>query len=151
MSVTQRLAELGLELPTVASPIGAYLPYVRSGNLVLTSGQLPFVDGALARTGKLGADLTTEEGHELARICGLNLLAIADMAVPGLAGVRVVKLTAYVASDPSFTEHPKVANGASELFAAVLGEAGRHSRSAVGVAALPQDAPVEIEAIFEVL
>ncbi|WP_431920148.1 RidA family protein [Nonomuraea jabiensis] len=151
MTPEQRIAELGLTLPEVAAPAGAYVPAVRTGNLVYTSGQVPFVDGKLQRTGKLGADLTTEEGAEQARICALNALAALKAEVGDLQKVvRIVKVVVFVASDPSFTEQPKVGNGASELLAEVLGEPGRHARSAVGVAVLPLDAPVEVELIAEV-
>ncbi|GAA3247868.1 RidA family protein [Nonomuraea helvata] len=151
MTPEQKIAELGLTLPEVPAPAGAYVPAVRTGNLVYTSGQVPFVDGKLQRTGKVGADLTTEEGAEQARICALNALAVLKAEVGDLRKVvRVVKVVVFVASDPAFTEHPKVGNGASELLAEVLGEPGRHARSAVGVAALPLDAPVEVELIAEV-
>ncbi|MGW6499535.1 RidA family protein [Nonomuraea angiospora] len=151
MTPEQKIAELGLTLPEVAAPAGAYVPAVRTGNLVYTSGQVPFVDGKLQRTGKLGVDLTTEEGAEQARICALNALAALKAEVGDLQKVvRIVKVVVFVASDPSFTEQPKVGNGASELLAEVLGEPGRHARSAVGVAVLPLDAPVEVELIAEV-
>ncbi|MEW1844398.1 RidA family protein [Nonomuraea angiospora] len=151
MTPEQKIAELGLTLPEVAAPAGAYVPAVRTGNLVYTSGQVPFVDGKLQRAGKLGVDLTTEEGAEQARICALNALAALKAEVGDLQKVvRIVKVVVFVASDPSFTEQPKVGNGASELLAEVLGEPGRHARSAVGVAVLPLDAPVEVELIAEV-
>ncbi|MEV1170017.1 RidA family protein [Nonomuraea sp. NPDC049784] len=151
MTPEQKIAELGLKLPEVPAPAGAYVPAVRTGNLVYTSGQVPFVDGKLQRTGKVGADLTTEEGAEQARICALNALAALKAEVGDLQKVvRIVKVVVFVASDPAFTEQPKVGNGASELLAEVLGEPGRHARSAVGVAALPLDAPVEVELIAEV-
>lgn len=151
MSAADRLAELGLSLPPVPPPAAAYQPFARSGNLVFTAGQLPTVDGQLVRTGKLGKDLTTEEGAELARTAALNVLAAAAAGAGDLDSVRIVKLTVFVASDPAFTEHPLVANGASHLLGEVLGEDGLHARSAVGVAALPLDSPVEIEAIVEVV
>ncbi|MEV4113488.1 RidA family protein [Nonomuraea sp. NPDC049695] len=151
MTPEQKIADLGLTLPEVPAPAGAYVPAVRTGNLVYTSGQVPFVDGKLQRTGKVGADLTTEEGAEQARICALNALAVLKAEVGDLGKVvRIVKVVVFVASDPAFTEQPKVGNGASELLAEVLGEPGRHARSAVGVAALPLDAPVEVELIAEV-
>ncbi|WP_433436631.1 RidA family protein [Nonomuraea sp. CA-141351] len=151
MTPEQKIADLGLKLPEVPAPAGAYVPAVRTGNLVYTSGQVPFVDGKLQRTGKVGADLTTEEGAEQARICALNALAVLKAEVGDLRKVvRIVKVVVFVASDPAFTEQPKVGNGASELLAEVLGEPGRHARSAVGVAALPLDAPVEVELIAEV-
>ncbi|MEV0228532.1 RidA family protein [Nonomuraea sp. NPDC050786] len=151
MTPEQKIAELGLTLPEVPAPAGAYVPAVRTGDLVYTSGQLPFVDGKLQRTGKVGADLTTEEAAEQARFCALNALAVLKAEVGDLQKVmRIVKVVVFVASDPAFTEQPKVGNGASELLAEVLGEPGRHARSAVGVAALPLDAPVEVELIAEV-
>jgi enamine deaminase RidA (YjgF/YER057c/UK114 family) len=150
MSPRDRLTALGLELPPVASPAAAYQPHTSAGGFVFTAGQLPVVDGALVRAGKLGADLDTAEGAELARTAALNVLAIAD-AVAGLDRVRVVKVTVFVASAPDFTEQHLVANGASELLGEVLGDAGVHARSAVGVAVLPMDAPVEVEAVLEPL
>jgi enamine deaminase RidA (YjgF/YER057c/UK114 family) len=144
---TARLAELGLALPPVAAPVAAYVPAVRSGDHVYVSGQLPFVAGALPATGKVGAGVTAEEAAGLARTCALNALAAVDDLV-GLDSVaQVVKVTGFVASAPDFTGQPAVLNGASELFGAVFGDAGRHVRSAVGVAALPLDAPVEVELI----
>lgn len=151
MTPEERLAELGLTLPEVPKPVAAYVPAVRTGNLVYTSGQVPLVEGKLAATGKLGADLTTEEGAGLARICALNALAALKSEVGDLLRVvRIVKVVVFVASDPAFTDQPKVGNGASELLGEVLGEAGKHARSAVGVASLPLDAPVEVELIAEV-
>ncbi|AXB45723.1 RidA family protein [Amycolatopsis albispora] len=150
MSWSARLAELGIELPGVAAPVAAYVPAVRSGSQVLTSGQLPFVEGKLAATGKVGAEISPEEAKAHARTCALNALA----AVHALAGVdsiaRVVKVVGFVASAEGFTGQPAVINGASELFGEVFGEAGVHARSAVGVAELPLGAPVEIEVIVEV-
>ena len=149
MSAAARLADLGLVLPRIPAPAAAYRPYVRHGDLVLTAGQLPMVDGALPKTGKLGAELSTEEGTALARRAALNILAIADEVADGdLERVRVLKLTVFVASDPGFAEQHLVANGASDLLAAVLGDAGVHARSAVGVPVLPLDSPVEVEAIL---
>jgi enamine deaminase RidA (YjgF/YER057c/UK114 family) len=146
-----RLADLGLTLPAVTAPLAAYVPAVRSGNLVLTSGQLPLVDGALAATGKVGASVSLDEAVECARICALNALAAIDDLV-GLDSVaRIVKVVGFVAADPEFTAMPTVINGASELLGAVFGKAGAHARSAVGVAVLPLDAPVEIELIVEVV
>nr|WP_082535124.1 RidA family protein [Nonomuraea pusilla] len=151
MTPEERLAELGLMLPPVVPPVAAYVPALRTGDLVYTSGQVPIVDGKPARTGKLGAGLGVEEGQEMARICALNALAAVKAEIGDLAKVRrVVKVVAFVASTPDFTDQPKVANGASELFQEVFGEAGRHARSAVGVAALPLDVPVEVEIIVEV-
>jgi enamine deaminase RidA (YjgF/YER057c/UK114 family) len=149
MTPAARLADLGLVLPPVPAPAAAYQPYVRHGNLVLTAGQLPLVDGALPRTGKLGADLTMDEGAALAKRAALNILAIADQVADGdLERVRVLKLTVFVASDPGFAEQHLVANGASDLLGEVLGDAGVHARSAVGVPVLPLDSPVEVEAIL---
>ena len=150
MTATERLAELGLTLPVVAAPAGSYLPAVRSGNLVFTSGQLPVVDGALSATGKVGADVTPEQAKELARTCALNGLAAVDALVGLDAVVRVVKVVGFVASLPAFTGQPGVVNGASELLGEVFGDAGQHARSAVGVAVLPLDAPVEVELVVEV-
>lgn len=149
-TVAERLAELGLALPAVAKPVAAYLPAVTTGDLVHTAGQLPFVDGALPATGKVGSEVTPERAAELARICALNALAAADGAIGSLDRVtRVVKATVFVASAPDFTGQPAVANGASELLGQVFGDAGAHARSAVGVAVLPLDAPVEVELILE--
>ncbi|MEU7990188.1 RidA family protein [Streptosporangium canum] len=151
MSAQERLAELGLTLPEVVAPLAAYVPSVRSGDYVYTSGQLPVVDGKLAATGKVGAEVSPEEARELARICALNALAAAAAAAGGLSNiVRIVKVVGFVASDPAFSGQPQVVNGASELLVEVLGEAGKHARSAVGVAVLPLDAPVEVELIAEV-
>jgi len=145
-----RLAELGLALPGVAAPLAAYVPAVRSGDLVYTSGQLPMVDGSLARAGKVGGDVSPEEGKDLARTCALNALAAID-ALVGLESVTaVVKVVGFVASAEGFTGQPGVVNGASELLGAVFGDAGRHARSAVGVAELPLGAPVEVELIVAV-
>lgn len=150
-SHSERLADLGLSLPEVAKPVAAYVPTVRSGNLVYTSGQLPFVDGKLAVTGKVGAEVTVEQGAEQARACALNGLAAIAAEVGSIDDiVRVVKIVIFVASAPDFTAQPKVGNGASELLGEIFGNAGQHARSAVGVAALPMDAPVEIEFVVEV-
>jgi enamine deaminase RidA (YjgF/YER057c/UK114 family) len=145
-----RLAELGLELPPVSAPVAAYVPARRTGSYVYTSGQVPVVDGVLARAGKVGADVSPEDAADLARICALNALAAVDALVGLDAVVGVVKVVGFVASDPSFTGHPAVINGASNLLVAVFGDAGAHARSAVGVAVLPLDAPVEVELIVEV-
>ena len=145
----ERLRELGLTLPSVATPAGAYVPARRSGPLVFTAGQVPFVDGVLATTGKVGAEITPEQGYELARICTLNALAAVDDLVGLNAVAGVVKVVGFVASAPGFTGQPGVINGASELLGAVFGEAGRHARSAVGVAELPLGAPVEVELVVE--
>ena len=145
----ERLRELGLTLPSVAAPAGAYVPARRSGSLVFTAGQVPFVDGVLAATGKVGAEITPEQGYELARTCTLNALAAVDDLVGLDAVAGVVKVVGFVASAPGFTGQPGVINGASELLGAVFGEAGRHARSAVGVAELPLGAPVEVELVVE--
>ncbi|MFE2426603.1 RidA family protein [Streptomyces sp. NPDC059373] len=146
-----RLAELGLTLPGVAAPLAAYVPAVRSGSYVFTAGQLPLVDGKLPLTGKVGAEVTAEEAKELARTAALNGLAAVKSVIGDLDRLkRVVKVTGFVASAPDFTGQPGVVNGASELLGEVLGEAGIHARSAVGVAVLPLDAPVEIELQVEV-
>ncbi|HPM51762.1 MAG TPA: RidA family protein [Rhodoglobus sp.] len=145
-----RLAELGLTVPTTSKPVAAYIPAVASGNLVYTSGQLPMVDGALPMTGKVGAEVDADAAKQLARTCVLNGLAAARSAIGSLDRItRVVKVVGFVASDPSFTGQPGVINGASELLAEIFGESGQHARSAVGVAVLPLDAPVEVEFVFE--
>lgn len=150
-SPEERLAALGLVLPPVAIPLAAYVPALRTGRHVYTAGQLPTVDGELLLTGKLGAKVSTAEGAALARTCALNALAAAASVTGGLSAIaRIVKVTGFVASDPGFTEQAQVVNGASELLMEVFGEAGRHARSAVGMAVLPFDAPVEIELIAEV-
>ena len=150
MSARERLAELGVELPAVAKPLAAYVPAVRTGDLVYTSGQLPLAGGELVRTGKVGADVTPEDAKAAARICALNALAAID-ALVGLDEVtRVVKVVGFVASAPGFSGQPSVVNGASEFLGEVFGDAGVHARSAVGVAELPLDAPVEVELIVEV-
>ncbi|MCX9191340.1 LysR family transcriptional regulator [Carbonactinospora thermoautotrophica] len=147
----ERLKQLGLELPEVAKPVAAYVPAVRTGNHVYTSGQLPFVDGRLPKTGKVGAEVTAEEAKELAQQCALNAIAAVKAEIGDLSAVRrVVKVVGFVASAPGFTGQPAVVNGASELLGKVFGDAGSHARSAVGVAALPLDAPVEVEMIVEV-
>jgi enamine deaminase RidA (YjgF/YER057c/UK114 family) len=149
-NVALRLADLGLVLPPVTKPVAAYVPAVVTGNLVYTAGQLPFVDGVLAATGKFGGSVTAEEGAALARTCALNALAAAESVIGSLDRVtRVVKVVAFVASTPDFTGQPGVANGASELLGQIFGDAGAHARSAVGVAVLPLDAPVEVELILE--
>jgi enamine deaminase RidA (YjgF/YER057c/UK114 family) len=148
MSVHARLRELGLVLPEAAAPIAAYVPIVVHGNLAHISGQLPFVDGKLI-TGRLGEDLSIEQGKGAAQACALMILAQLEVALIPLDRIeRIVKLGAFVASTPDFTDQPKVANGASELLFHVLGAAGKHARSAVGVAALPLGAAVEVDAII---
>ena len=149
-AVAARLAELGLTLPAVAKPVAAYIPSIVSGDLVYTAGQLPFIDGALPATGKVGGDVTPEDAAGYARICALNALAAAEDAIGSLDRVtRVVKAVVFVASTPDFTGQPGVANGASQLLGEVFGEAGQHVRSAVGVAVLPLDSPVEVELVLE--
>ena len=144
-----RLAELGIRLPSVAAPVAAYVPAVRSGQLVHTSGQLPFVDGGLRRTGKVGGSVDAEDAAHDAKVCALNALAAIDDLV-GLDQVaRVVKVVGYVASAEGFTGQPRVVNGASELLGRVFGDAGRHARSAIGVAELPLGSPVEVELTVE--
>jgi len=150
MTVADTLAGLGLALPPVATPAGAYIPATVSGNLVFTAGALPFVEGVLPDTGKVGAGIDADEAAAFARIAALNALAAAESAIGSLERVtRVVKVGVFVASDPSFTGQPGVANGASELLGQVFGDAGRHARSAVGVAVLPLDSPVEVELTLE--
>ncbi len=145
-----RLVELGIELPAVPTPVAAYLPAVASSGQVFTAGQLPFEEGKLAEVGKVGAQVSPERAAELARIAALNAIAAAASVVGGVDGIRrVVKLVVFVASDPSFTGQPGVANGASELLQQVFGALGTHARSAVGVAVLPLDSPVEVELVVE--
>jgi len=147
----ERLAELGLAVPEVAKPLASYVPAVRSGQHVYTAGQLPLREGELITTGKVGGEVTEEQALECARQCGLNALAAVRAEMGELSAIkRVVKVVVFVASTPDFTGQPAVANGASDLFGEVFGEAGRHARSAVGVAALPRDAPVEVELVVEV-
>jgi enamine deaminase RidA (YjgF/YER057c/UK114 family) len=143
-----RLRDLGLELPAVPAPAGAYVPATRAGDLIFTAGQLPFQDGKLYRTGKVGDEVSPEEAYEAARLCALNALAAAAAQTGGLDGIaRIVKVTGFVASAPGFNGQPGVLNGASELLGEVFGEPGLHARSAVGVAELPLDAPVEVEIV----
>ncbi len=150
MTASQRLRDLGIDLPQVAAPAGAYLPAVRSGSLVFTAGQLPIQDGRLLATGKVGAEVDTDAAAVLARSAALNALA-AVHSVVGIDSVRrVVKVTGFVASAPGFTAQPAVVDGASALFGEVFGAGGGHARSAVGVAELPKNAPVEIEIVVEI-
>ncbi len=150
MTIADRLAELGIALPQAAAPVAAYVPVVIAGNLAHVSGQLPFVDGQLV-TGRLGEDVSLEQGTAAARACGLMILSQLQAALGSLDRVeRIVKLGAFVNSAATFTDQPKVANGASELMAAVFGEAGKHARSAVGVPVLPLGAAVEVDAIVAV-
>ncbi|QCY47951.1 RidA family protein [Glutamicibacter creatinolyticus] len=148
--VEARLAELGHELPAVAKPVAAYLPAVTSGNYVYTSGQLPIIKGELTVAGKVGAEVSTEVAAQQAQVCALNALAAIKAEIGDLDRIkRIVKVVGFVSSDPAFTAQPGVINGASEFFGEVFGDAGLHARSAVGVAALPLDAPVEVEVIAE--
>lgn len=149
-SPLQRLAELGIELPEVSPAAGSYLPAVRSGNYVYTSGQLPFVAGKLPATGKVGAEVSAEDAKSYARTAAINILAAINSVVGLDSVLRVVKVVGFVASAEGFTGQPGVINGASDLLVEVFGEAGRHARSAVGVAELPLGTPVEVEAIVEV-
>jgi enamine deaminase RidA (YjgF/YER057c/UK114 family) len=150
-SATQRLAALGLTLPPVVTPLAAYVPAVRAGGFVYVSGQVPVADGKLLAAGKVGGAVSAAEATGLARACALNALAAAAAAAGGLDEIRrIVKVTGFVASAPGFNGQPQVVNGASELLIEVFGEDGRHARSAVGVAELPLDAPVEVELIAEV-
>jgi len=149
-TVEERLAALGLTVHEVIPPVAAYVPAVISGRYVFTAGQLPFVDGVLAETGKVGAEVTPERASELAAICALNAIAAVKSVVPLESVVRVVKVVGFVASAPDFTGQPGVMNGASNLLLEAFGEIGAHARSAVGVAVLPLDAPVEVELIVEV-
>ena len=150
MGARERLQELGYELPSVAAPLASYVPATRVGSQVWTSGQLPVVGGELPATGKVGAEVSLEQAQELARTASLNALAAID-ALVGLDQVtRVVKVVGFVSSDPSFTEQAAVINGASDFLGEVFGEAGVHARSAVGVAVLPKNSPVEIEVIVEI-
>ena len=149
VDVDKALERLGLRLPAVVPPLAAYQPAVRSGDYVYTSGQLPMVDGALAATGKVGAEVDPEQGYELARICALNALAAVASIAPLDQVVKIVKVVGFVASAPGFTGQPKVLNGASELLGEVFGGAGTHARSAVGVAELPLGAPIEVELVVQ--
>lgn len=151
MNPEERLAELGLSVPEVAKPVAVYVPAVRSGDHVFTSGQLPMRDGQLMTTGKIGGEVSEEEGIACAQQCALNAIAAVKAEIGDLALVkRVVKVVAFVASTPDFTGQPRVANGASELLGTVFGDAGVHARSAVGVPVLPLDSPVEVELLVEV-
>jgi len=150
VAASTRLAELGITLPAVPVPVAAYLPAVVSAGQVFTAGQLPFVDGKLLATGKVGATVSPERGAELARVAVLNAVAAAASVVGGVDGIRrVVKLVVFVASAPSFTGQPQVANGASLLLQQVFGQRGLHARSAIGVAVLPLDSPIEVELVVE--
>ena len=150
MSASVRLGQLGIALPQVVAPLASYVPAVRTGNLVYTAGQLPVEAGKLARTGKVGAEISPEEAKAMARICALNALAAVDSLVGIDAVSQVVKVVGFVASAPGFNGQPSFVNGASDLLAEVFGDKGAHARSAVGVSELPLDAPVEVELIVEV-
>lgn len=152
MSAAAKLTDLGLELPQTAAPIGSYQPAVRHGELIYTSGQLPLAQGGLVATGKVGAEVTVDLAADAAKIAGLNAIAAVAQLAGGIDKIAgIVKVVVFVASAPDFTAQPTVANGASDLFAAVFGSDGVHARSAVGVAALPLDAPVEVEIIARVV
>src|SRR6516165_2036073 len=150
MTTSARLGQIGVALPEVVAPLASYVPAVRTGNLVYTSGQLPMEAGRLAGTGKVGAEVSPEEGKAMARICALNALAAVNSLVGIDAVTRVVKVVGFVASAPGFNGQPSVVNGASDLLVEVFGDNGAHARSAVGVSELPLDAPVEVELIVEV-
>jgi len=148
--IAARLSELGISIPAVAKPLASYVPAMTTGNLLFTAGQLPFVDGVLVKTGKVGAEISANEAAELARICALNALAAAHSVLGSLERItRVVKVNGFVASAPDFIGQPQVLNGASELLGEIFGEIGLHARAAVGVAVLPLDSPVEVDLILE--
>jgi enamine deaminase RidA (YjgF/YER057c/UK114 family) len=150
MSATERLAELGIVIPEVAKPVASYLPAMVTGNLVFTAGQLPFVNGVLPATGKVGSTVSADDAQGYARTAVLNALAAIETAIGSVDRIsRIVKLVVFVASESDFTGQPGVANGASDVLVEIFGDAGRHARSAVGVAVLPLDAPVELELIVE--
>lgn len=150
VDVRAKLAEKGLTLPVATKPLAAYVPAVRTGNIVFTAGQLPMVDGAIAKAGKVGGDVTVEEAYELAKICALNALAAVELVAPVDSVVKVVRIVCYVNGVAGFVSHPAVANGASELFMHIWGESGVAARSAIGVAELPLNSPVEVELTVEV-
>ncbi len=150
MSHSERLAELGITLPAVAAPVAAYVPAIKVGNQVWTSGQLPFIDGQLPNVGKLGAEISIEQGEAYARQCALNALAAVDALVGIDQVTRVLKVVGFVASAEGFSQQPAVVNGASNLIGEIFGPAGAHARSAVGVAELPLNSPVEVEMIVEI-
>jgi enamine deaminase RidA (YjgF/YER057c/UK114 family) len=151
-TISDRLASAGVALPEAAAPAANYVPFVLFGNSLQTSGQLPIDGGKLAFTGKLGGEVSLEDGQKAARFCAINILAQANAALGGDLGRirRLLKITVFVASEPGFTDQHKVANGASDFLVDILGDAGRHARSAVGVPCLPLGAAVEIEALFEI-
>ena len=148
--VRSKLAELGLTLPVAAKPVAAYVPAIRTGNLVFTAGQLPLVNGEMAGTGKVGSEVSVDDAKKLAEICALNCLAAVETVADVNKIVKVVRVVGYVNGIPGFTTQPAVVNGASELFLHIWGEAGKHARSAVGIAELPLNAPVEIELTVEI-
>jgi enamine deaminase RidA (YjgF/YER057c/UK114 family) len=148
--VRAKLAELGLTLPVAAKPVAAYVPAIRTGNIVFTAGQLPLVNGEMAGTGKVGSDVSIDDAKKLAEICALNCLAAVETVADVNKIVKVVRVMGYVNGIPGFTTQPAVVNGASELFLHIWGEAGKHARSAVGIAELPLNAPVEIELSVEI-
>ena len=147
---SEQLAALGITLPAVPAPVAAYLPSVRTGQLVFTAGQLPFVDGVLPSTGKVGRDVTADDASKLARVAALNAVAVVAAEAGGIDNIaRIVKVTVYVASDPAFITHSAVANGASDVLVDIFGDAGKHARSTLGMAVLPMDSPVEVEIVAE--
>ncbi|RCL02053.1 MAG: Endoribonuclease [Candidatus Tokpelaia sp. JSC189] len=149
--IQSRLANLGISIPQIAMPVGSYVTTIRSGKQLFISGQLPLVSGKLLTTGKVGATVDIENAKKAAQICAINILAQAQAELGNLAKIKqVIKITAFVAADPTFTDIPQIANGASDLLVNVLGEAGKHTRSAVGVSVLPMDATVEIETVMEI-
>jgi len=148
--VRSKLAELGLTLPVAAKPVAAYVPAIRTGNLVFTAGQLPLVNGEMAGTGKVGSEVSVDDAKKLAEICALNCLAAVETVADVNKIVKVVRVVGYVHGIPGFTTQPAVVNGASELFLHIWGDAGKHARSAVGIAELPLNAPVEIELTVEI-
>jgi enamine deaminase RidA (YjgF/YER057c/UK114 family) len=148
--VRAKLAELGLTLPVAAKPVAAYVPAIRTGNLVFTAGQLPLVDGAIPSKGKVGAKVSVDEAKRLAQVCALNALAAVETVADVNKIVKVVRVVGYVNGEPGFISQPAVVNGASELYLHIWGEAGKHARSAIGVAELPLDAPVEVELTVEI-
>ncbi len=148
--VRAKLAEKGLTLPVAAKPVAAYVPAVKTGKVVFTAGQLPLVNGEMAKTGKVGADVTVEEAKQLAEICALNALAAVELVAPADSIVQVVRIVCYVNGAPGFVSQPQVANGASELFMHIFGDAGIAARSALGVAELPLNSPVEVELTVEI-
>ncbi|MCU1678825.1 MAG: LysR family transcriptional regulator [Frankiales bacterium] len=149
-TASEQLATLDITLPPVPAPVAAYLPSVRTGNLVFTAGQLPFVDGVLPATGKVGKDVTAADANGLARIAALNAVAVVAAEAGGIDNIaRIVKVNVYVASDPDFITHSAIANGASDLLVEIFGDAGKHARSTLGMAVLPMDSPVEVEIVAE--